>query len=311
MTDGPITSPDQIDGTRSTDGPVTSPDQVDAARARTFTADGPVTSPSQVDGPPSDAALIDPYPDVAPRGALPRTFDPIFDRYRGSIPIEYLRAIASRESDFDPKNRTGSARGLMQIINVVRTDYNERHGTHYTPDDLYDPAVSVAIRCWLIEFVIASYHRNHPRIPNLQVDWNNPRFVELCTFGQAAGFSEAGGVGRVARYLEHHGITDLTIDLVARAARAAGASHWLSEPAKVRWCKSAVALYYKERAFAEGARNARRARYGREGRTILRDGVPVVHVERVDLGDQRFAISPHEADVLTARIVRLLNARRS
>jgi len=51
-------------------------------------------------------------------------------------------------------------------------------------------------------------------------------------------------------------------------------------------------------------------RYAREGRTILRDGVAVVHVERVDLGDQRYAISPHETDVLTQEIVGLLNGRR-
>ncbi|MBL9012631.1 MAG: hypothetical protein JNL83_00550 [Myxococcales bacterium] len=50
------------------------------------------------------------------------------------------------------------------------------------------------------------------------------------------------------------------------------------------------------------------ARYTREGRTILRDGVAIVYVDRVDLGDARYAISPHEADRLVERVVRLLNA---
>lgn len=49
------------------------------------------------------------------------------------------------------------------------------------------------------------------------------------------------------------------------------------------------------------------SKFAREGRTILRDGTPAIRIERVDLGDQRFAISPHETDVLTERIVRLLN----
>lgn len=48
-------------------------------------------------------------------------------------------------------------------------------------------------------------------------------------------------------------------------------------------------------------------RYTREGRTILRDGVAVLRVERVDLGDQRYELSPHETDVLTEKIVRLLD----
>lgn len=53
------------------------------------------------------------------------------------------------------------------------------------------------------------------------------------------------------------------------------------------------------------ARTARR--YTTEGRRILRDGEPILYVDRVDLGDQRYAISPHHADLLTERMVRLLN----
>jgi len=48
-------------------------------------------------------------------------------------------------------------------------------------------------------------------------------------------------------------------------------------------------------------------RYTIEGRRILRDGEPILYVDRVDLGDRRYAISPHHADLLTARMVRLLN----
>jgi len=63
---------------------------------------------------------------------------------------------------------------------------------------------------------------------------------------------------------------------------------------------------------ARNARSSRGAhRYTREGRTILRDGVAVLQLARVDLGDQRYAISPHETDVLVAQIVRLLNSTSS
>ena len=66
-----------------------------------------------------------------------------------------------------------------------------------------------------------------------------------------------------------------------------------------------------ERRNARGHRGPRRRqarpRYSRDGRTILRDGEAVLHLERVDLGDQRFVLSPHEADVLAQRVVDLLN----
>lgn len=56
-------------------------------------------------------------------------------------------------------------------------------------------------------------------------------------------------------------------------------------------------------------RGASRAtkRYTREGRTILRDGEAILYVDRVDLGNERYAVSPHQADQLTERMVRLLD----
>jgi hypothetical protein len=234
-TSGPVTSPSQVDS-----GPVTSPSQVDT---------GPITSPSQVDRPRADARPIDPYPDTttAPPTGLSRRFDRIFDRYRGTIPIEYLRALAERESGMNPNARTHAACGLMQLVPVVLTDYNTRHGTRYQAVHLFDPTINVAIGCELLRLIIASYHGNHPHVRNLQVDWDNLRFVELLTFGWNAGFSEVGGVGLVARYLERRGITDLTIDLVHDTARSAGASKYL-DATSVRWCKSVAALYARERA---------------------------------------------------------------
>lgn len=45
------------------------------------------------------------------------------------------------------------------------------------------------------------------------------------------------------------------------------------------------------------------------GRVIVRGGEPLVRLERVDLGDNRYALSPYETDQLATRIVRSLNRR--
>lgn len=272
---GPITSPSQLDAVASAAlgaelatvltsaspsashrpvlpsmtehaGPITSPSQV-----ATSAATGAAPSLDLVIGPATIRPSSTSVP--SPSSRLPRRFDAIFDRYRGSIPIEYLRALVARESSFNPLARTGSAMGLMQIVPVVREDYNKRHGTPYQPEHLYDPTINVAIGCDLLRRIGASYRTHHPRITTLQPDWNNPRYVELLTFGWNAGYSEAGGVGRVARYLEGLGATDITIDQVAAHAKVAGASKHLSNPAKVAWCKSVVALYRRERQLAQPA----------------------------------------------------------
>lgn len=238
--------------------PITSPSQVDASLA-VAEPKGPVTSPAQLTSHPpharvdAPATLPAPLPPPSSSGRFAtsagvRRFDPVFKRYRGNVPLEYLRALVERESDGRPEARTSSAIGLMQIVPVVLTDYNKRHGTAYQGAQLVDPATNVAIGCELLRLIIGSYRKNHPRIPNLQADWSNPRFVELLTFGWNAGFSEAGGLGRVARYLEQLGSIDIAIDQVSAHAKLAGASKYLSNPAKVAWCKSVVALYLRERA---------------------------------------------------------------
>jgi hypothetical protein len=208
----------------------------------------PVPSPTDV-SPVSSPDQLDQV-EMPKSAGLSRRFDMTFDKYRGGIPIEYLRALAQRESGMNADDATGPAWGLMQIVEVVRKDFNRTHGTHHPREDLLDAETSVAMCCWVLQTIIGQYARHHPDVSNLAADWDNPRFVELLTFGWNAGFSAAGGVIRVVSYLKSRGFTDITIDLVREHAQAAGAVRHLSNPRKVRWCKSVVRLYQQERATA-------------------------------------------------------------
>lgn len=193
-----------------------------------------------------------PTPKPAEAG-VPRTYDRIFAEHGHGLPLAFLRALAKRESDMKPRDRQDPAWGLLQVIEVVRRDFNARHQTRYSREDLLDPRINVVIGSDLLRRIIRSYATNHPGAPNLQEDWGNRRFVELLTFGWNAGYSERGGVGRVARYLEGLGRhADITIDTIHANARAAGASRHLSNARKVAWCKSVALLF-----FAEQARDAR------------------------------------------------------
>jgi len=178
----------------------------------------------------------------------PHTFDRIFAAHGHGIPVPYLRALALGESNMNPRASSGPALGLLQVIDIVRQDYNQRTGSTYTRQDLLDPVINVRIATSALATIVHSYATNHPRVRNLQPDWRNPRFIELLTFGWNAGWSERGGVGRVAKYLEQRGAFDQTIDTIHQAARAAGASPHLSNPAKVAWCKRVAAQYARELA---------------------------------------------------------------
>jgi len=243
------------------DGPITRPLQLPLTPGVNVSvvpgsSTGPVTQPSQLDATPVHHVMMPASTASSGRfatSARVRRFDPVFERYRGSLPIEYVRALVERESSGRPSVRAGRAIGLMQIVPVVLADYNKRHGTSYQAEHLTDPAINVAIGCELLRLIIASLHKHHPQIPNLRPDWNNSRFVELLTYSWSAGYSEAGGVGRVVRYLENVGALDITIDQVSAHAKRAGASKHLSNPAKVAWSKSVAALYQRERALSRPA----------------------------------------------------------
>jgi hypothetical protein len=199
---------------------------------------------------------------VGPSEPIPRTFDPIFAREGQGIPVAYLRALAAHESNLKPDLAKSPAWGLVQVVEIVRRDYNERHGASYERNALLDPAVNVRIAADLLAFIAESYGKNHTA-PNLREDWQNPRFVELLTMGWNAGYSEKAGVGRVARYLENTG-TPVTVATVNAAARTVGATERLSDPLKVIYARAVTATYLRERE-----------RDLREGYTVASAAVPI------------------------------------
>lgn len=180
----------------------------------------------------------------------PRTYDDVFANNGRGLPVAFLRALALHESDMRPRLADGPAWGLMQIIEVVREDYNRRERANFSRQDLLDPAVSVTIAASSLALIAKSYATNHPLSTNLQTNWRNPQFVALLAMGWNAGWSERGGVGRVASFLEQRS-QDVTINAVFDAAQAAGASRHLCNPAKLAFAKQVTRQYFAELADEE------------------------------------------------------------
>jgi hypothetical protein len=178
---------------------------------------------------------------------LTRAFDPIFAKHGGSIPVPYLRALAQAESGM----RADDPLGIINVVDVALADFNRRHPERLiTRPQMRNPETSVLAAADILAEIASSYERNHGDIPNLRVDWSNPRFVELLTFGWNAGFSERAGVGRVVRYLKAQPASnrprEITIDTVFAAARAAGAAEHLFNPRKLAYSKGVAHAYARE-----------------------------------------------------------------
>lgn len=179
--------------------------------------------------------------------AITRQFDSLFRKHGPSkgIPVAYLRALAKRESNMDPASDSGPAAGLMQVVKVARDSFNRHQGTSYSRGDTLDPEVSIRIATFQIKRVMDSYRKNHPQSGNLQPNYANPEYAKLVTAGWNSGHSEAGGVGRVASYLENRDIP-VTHDSVFRFASAAGATQHLQTAQRQNWQRSVVALFYAQ-----------------------------------------------------------------
>lgn len=175
--------------------------------------------------------------------ALDQRYDFIFSKYANRLPLNFMRALSYRESRLNPRESVDPAWGLMQVVPSVRTSYNSRRGTNYSQQDLLDPDVNVKIASDLLNRIVIAYGKHPDR--NMKEDWSNPEFVALVTAGWNSGYSEAAGVGRVAKYLEARNIP-VTHANVYQYASAAGGTRHLQNPRKQSWQQSVVQLYFDE-----------------------------------------------------------------
>jgi soluble lytic murein transglycosylase-like protein len=176
---------------------------------------------------------------------LTRQFDSLLSRHAAGLPLNFLRALASRESDFNPRETGGRHWGLLQVGPSVIEDYNKKFGTSHQLSDVLDPELNVKMATRTLRRIVKSYKTFHPKTKNMREDWSNPEYVALVLAGWNSGYSEGGGVGRVAKYLEARNIP-VTHSNVFKYSEAAGATKHLTNPTKQHWQRGVVDLFYEE-----------------------------------------------------------------
>ena len=191
-----------------------------------------------------------------------RKYDALFAKHAGILPVPFLRALGKRESNLNPRDIGGSFWGILQVgwrgKHSVLKGYNERFNTSFVKDDLLDPYTNIMIASELINRIARAYmnlSRENPTLmKNMVPDFENKEFVKLLLAGWNSGYSRAGGVQRVARYLANRGVP-VTHDAVFANAAKAGATKFLhaSVPGKAgaharlkqRWQRGVASLYFR------------------------------------------------------------------
>lgn len=184
---------------------------------------------------------------MATKSVIPsRDFDNIFEKYRGDIPISYLRALAMLSSGMNPKKSFKNSGGLFMISKPALDVYDLKHpkqvpinGRKVT--DLADPGLSTRIAVWILTNIKQYYARNFPKC--LSVDWNNLAFVGLLTYGYKVGYTKSKGIGEAMAVIEGQKGKKCTVDNVANMAKMLKMDESKYSPSVVNFAKNVANLY--------------------------------------------------------------------
>jgi len=183
-------------------------------------------------------------PTAVPTKPLPKTYDRIFKQQCRGIPVPFLRALAKNESGFNPHDTKGPAWGLLQVVEVVRREHNQRSSVPHSRQELLNPRINAKVACGLIKRIVRLYEQWHPDI--FPVDWTNKNHVALVVFGWNAGYSKAKGVGYLLYELKARGETASAINIYHLAQEDEHASRFLRMAGRLRWTMRVVQDYFHE-----------------------------------------------------------------
>jgi hypothetical protein len=173
----------------------------------------------------------------------PRNYDSTFEKYRGDIPLEYLRALAivSGDGDFKPNNSTKDSAGMFLISVDTLAAYAKESKRDLKPVDLADVQLSTQVCVWLINKVRKYYSLHYPK--SMGENWKNSEYVALITLGYKVGYSENGGLGDAIKVIEALYPEKISIDTVAQVAKERKLATVLYSDKWVQWAKHVTNLY--------------------------------------------------------------------
>lgn len=175
----------------------------------------------------------------------PNKFDDIFEKEGHGLPVPFLRALARRESNMDPRESTGPAWGLMQVgidkrAGNVLAEYNQRNGTNYSKEDMLNPTLNVRVASSLLRRIVDLYAAE-----GISPNWSNGNYIGLVVAGWNAGYSIAAGTVKVVRWLRDAG-KPVTVANIWKYSQDADATKHLANQQKKRWVDSVVMEYQRQ-----------------------------------------------------------------
>ena len=134
-------------------------------------------------------------------------YDNIFEKFRGTIPLSYLRALAFSQSNLNAAKSFKGAAGLFMISDAALRAYDKKYPIAATnqsierkSSDLADPILNTRIAVWILGNIIKYFSTHYPK--TMSENWNDPTYAAVVTLAFNVGYTEPQGIGAAIKALE-------------------------------------------------------------------------------------------------------------
>lgn len=171
---------------------------------------------------------------------LASLYDSVFEKYRNNIPLNFLKALATKASGLNTNKSTNYGAGLFMISTAVLDAFNAKMKTSYKATDLADPGVNTQMAVYVINNIVSYYAANYPK--TMIENWNSPDYVALVVHGYNNGYKEPKGVGVAIKAVEKTAPDKMSVDTVAQAAKTLGLAPSMYEAGGLAFAKNVASL---------------------------------------------------------------------
>ena len=174
-------------------------------------------------------------------------FDSIFEKFRGSIPLSFLRSLAFSQSGLNPNKSIKGSAGLFMISEPALKAYDKKYPSSVSQysnarklTDLADPILNTQIAIWILSSIIKYFSNHYPK--TMSENWNDPTYVAVVTHGFSVGYTEPQGIGAAIKVLENKP-GKFSIDSLAQVAKEIKLEPQKYNEKAINYAKTVANLY--------------------------------------------------------------------
>lgn len=176
---------------------------------------------------------------------ISQEYDTIFEKFRGTIPLAFVKVLAFTQSGMNTKKSVQGSAGLFMISDAALSAYDKKYPTKTKRKltDLADPVLNTQIAIWILNNIVKYFASHYPK--SMSENWNSPLYAAIIVHGFNTGYSEPQGIGAALKFFEDKP-DKLNMDSLAQVAKEMKLEPRKYDSKAIERAKTAANLYVAE-----------------------------------------------------------------